>query len=72
MVIRHAEKPAESGPPYGVTVNGDKDSESLIVEGWQRAGGTCVLFRPVPTAMTTDLSIFCARSKTAAIGLPSG
>ncbi len=50
MVIRHAEKPytdPTSGQKYhGVTTQGEKDKESLIVEGWQRAGALVVLFDP--------------------------
>jgi len=46
MVIRHAEKPAKSGSPLGVSTDGNKDSESLIVDGWQRAGGLACFFAP--------------------------
>jgi hypothetical protein len=46
MVIRHAEKPADSGAPFGVTADGNQDTESLIVQGWQRAGGLATLFAP--------------------------
>jgi hypothetical protein len=46
MVIRHAEKPPDNPPPHGVTTEGDHDSESLIVQGWQRAGALVVFFAP--------------------------
>jgi hypothetical protein len=46
MVIRHAEKPADSGSPFGVTTAGEQDAESLIVQGWQRAGALATLFAP--------------------------
>lgn len=38
MIIRHAEKPADSGTPFGVDINSNLDAESLIPRGWQRAG----------------------------------
>jgi hypothetical protein len=44
MVVRHAEKP-ESGF-LGVQLDGSEDEESLIVQGWQRAGALAVLFDP--------------------------
>lgn len=46
MVIRHAEKPTSSPPPYGVTVEGERDKESLSVRGWQRAGALASFFAP--------------------------
>ncbi|HSB10808.1 MAG TPA: hypothetical protein VLM38_15070 [Blastocatellia bacterium] len=46
MLIRHAEKPPSNPPPHGVNINGDHDKESLIVQGWQRAGALVVLFAP--------------------------
>jgi hypothetical protein len=46
MVIRHAEKPADPPPPAGVTADGAQDPESLIVDGWQRAGALACLFAP--------------------------
>jgi hypothetical protein len=46
MIVRHAEKPAASGAPYGVATDGAQDAESLIVAGWQRAGALAVLFAP--------------------------
>jgi hypothetical protein len=46
MLIRHAEKPPASGPPFGITANGQQDPESLTVQGWQRAGALVELFDP--------------------------
>ncbi|HYN86458.1 MAG TPA: hypothetical protein VER32_14505 [Pyrinomonadaceae bacterium] len=46
MVVRHAEKPAADPPPHGVTFDGERESESLTVRGWQRAGALCSLFAP--------------------------
>jgi hypothetical protein len=46
MLIRHAEKPAPSGPPFGITASGKQDPRSLIVLGWQRAGALVELFDP--------------------------
>jgi hypothetical protein len=51
MVIRHAEKPDNSGSPYGVTVKGEKDSESLIIQGWQRSGALACFFAPTHGAL---------------------
>jgi hypothetical protein len=44
MLIRHAEKPAKDGTPYGVTEKGKRSSESMEVRGWQRAGALTTLF----------------------------
>jgi len=38
MVIRHAEKPTSHPPPYGITLEGVREKESMTVRGWQRAG----------------------------------
>lgn len=46
MLIRHAEKPPDSGKPHGVLFDGDMDGESLTVRGWQRAGALVQLFAP--------------------------
>jgi hypothetical protein len=46
MLIRHAEKPAKDGPPYGVSEKGKRSSESMEVRGWQRAGALTTLFAP--------------------------
>ena len=46
MVMRHAEKPAKDGAPYGVTLEGERNKESLQPRGWQRAGALANLFTP--------------------------
>lgn len=46
MLIRHAEKPPSNPPPHGVNIKGDHDKESLIVQGWQRAGALTRYFAP--------------------------
>jgi hypothetical protein len=61
MVIRHAEKPTGSGAPYGVTADGTKDSHSLTIQGWSRAGALAGLFDPrdssgTPVPLRTGLS----------------
>ena len=50
MIVRHAEKPAGSGTPKGVTADGLPDPESLTPRGWQRAGALVGLFVPDPSA----------------------
>ena len=47
MVMRHAEKPATDLTPYGVTLQGERDKESLAVRGWQRAGALANFFAPM-------------------------
>jgi hypothetical protein len=44
LIIRHAEKPEESWPGPGLTVNGVPDDKSLVIRGWQRAGSWSALF----------------------------
>lgn len=46
MIIRHAEKPLENPPTSGVEINGTQNQDSLIVQGWQRAGALVTLFAP--------------------------
>lgn len=46
MLIRHGEKPADDPPNYGVTPEGVRESESLTVRGWQRAGALAAFFAP--------------------------
>jgi hypothetical protein len=45
-VIRHGEKPPESGPPFGVDVDGERNPNSLSPRGWQRSGALTALFSP--------------------------
>jgi broad specificity phosphatase PhoE len=47
MLIRHAEKPAKDGAPYGVTRKGEQSKESLEIRGWQRAGALANLLTPL-------------------------
>lgn len=46
MLLRHAEKPAKDGAPFGVTRKGLRSKEALTVRGWQRAGALANLFAP--------------------------
>jgi len=46
MIVRHAEKPAKDGAPHGVTLEGERNKESLQPRGWQRAGALANLFAP--------------------------
>jgi hypothetical protein len=46
MLIRHAEKPPDSPPPHGVSLDGHHEKDSLTVQGWQRAGALACLFAP--------------------------
>ena len=46
MVMRHAEKPATDFTPYGVTLEGKREKESLTARGWQRAGALANFFAP--------------------------
>ena len=46
MLIRHAERPAKVGSPYGMTPDGHRDVNSLSTVGWQRSGALIGLFAP--------------------------
>jgi hypothetical protein len=57
LIIRHGEKPPDSdghpasahhpaGPPFGVEIDGTQNADSLIPQGWQRAGGLATFFAP--------------------------
>jgi hypothetical protein len=69
MIIRHAEKPPDSDGPFGVTPEGDQDAESLIIQGWQRAGALACFFAPAHGPLqSADLAtpgfLFAAESKS--------
>ena len=59
LIIRHAEKPDESWPGPGLTLDGSVDKKSLVIRGWERAGSWSALFAagcagddfPQPTAI---------------------
>jgi hypothetical protein len=57
MIIRHAEKPPNKPPPFGITVDGQEDNDSLIVRGWQRAGALVNFFAPQQGAQFHNPSI---------------
>src|SRR5882724_1485540 len=46
LVIRHAEKPPPHPPPYGITLEGAREKDSLTARGWQRAGALASFFAP--------------------------
>lgn len=56
MVIRHAEKPPAQPPPYGITLEGTREKESLTARGWQRAGALARFFSPTDGPLD-DLSL---------------
>lgn len=56
MFVRHAEKPADSGPPLGVDQHGQHDQHSLSVRGWTRAGALAALFQHVPATTHPGLT----------------
>jgi hypothetical protein len=60
MLIRHAEKPPETGPPpAGVHEDGVQHEHSLIVRGWQRAGALAPFFAmPWDPAIATPTELY--------------
>lgn len=72
MIIRHAEKPA--GSTKGVLPSGDSDSDSLVVQGWTRAGALDRLFAPSggapPATLATPSAIYAADPKSDASKRP--
>jgi hypothetical protein len=63
MAIRHAEKPF--GNFHGVTAKGEKDAESLIVMGWQRAGALARFFAVPPSPLSVPQFLFAAGAEKA-------
>ncbi|AHH95835.1 hypothetical protein GCM10010174_24470 [Kutzneria viridogrisea] len=55
MLIRHGEKPADSGAPYGIDADGNTDDASLTTRGWSRAGALAALFAPAGTPIKSGL-----------------
>ena len=50
MIIRHAEKPTSD--TTGVALDGKQDADSLIPQGWQRAGALVPFFVQMQTTQT--------------------
>jgi hypothetical protein len=63
MLIRHAEKPPDAGPPpYGIDANGEHDKHSLTARGWQRAGALVPFFREAwMRAIETPDAVYAAK-----------
>src|ERR1700722_12884363 len=69
MIIPHGEKPPASEEPFGVTAEGDRDAESLIIQGWQRAGALACFFAPTHgplqnAALATPQFLLASESKS--------
>ena len=63
-IIRHGEKPPDDDPSalaagseqiFGVDVDGNQNPDSLIPQGWQRAGGLAQFFSPSDGVFATSL-----------------
>jgi hypothetical protein len=65
MLIRHAEKPDETGSVLGIDEAGRPDPNQLSVRGWQRAGALVRFFAPLgqehPKGMATPSAIFACK-----------
>src|SRR6478736_6815242 len=66
MLIRHAEKPVPGRAPFGVSVDGAPDPESLTPRGWQRAGALVGMFvgsatEGRPSRLPTPTHLFASR-----------
>jgi len=66
MLIRHAEKPDETGAVLGVDEDGRANPNQLSVRGWQRAGALVRLFappsgQPCPAGIETPSAIFACK-----------
>ena len=67
MFLRHAEKPADSGPPLGVDQHGQGDPHSLSAKGWTRAGGPCEPPWPPGSQAASASPIVVTRSRNVAV-----
>jgi hypothetical protein len=65
MLIRHAEKPAKDGAPFGVNRKGLRSKEALAVRGWQRAGALATLFAPVSASVSSYATVSVCVETTA-------
>ena len=65
MLIRHAEKPDETGSVLGIDEAGRPDPNQLSVRGWQRAGALVRFFAPLgqehPKGIATPSAIFACK-----------
>ena len=62
MIIRHAEKPLTPDVPYGVSIDGLPDKDSLTPRGWQRAGALAGFFSgECKGAPNTPTHLFASR-----------
>jgi hypothetical protein len=65
MLIRHAEKPDETGAVLGVDENGRANPHQLSVRGWQRAGALVRFFtlaaQSGPAGIETPSAIFACK-----------
>ena len=62
MIIRHAEKPV--GQINGIDASGHQDPNSLIPQGWQRAGALIPLFASSSGPLPTPAHIFAPNLQT--------
>jgi hypothetical protein len=75
MIIRHAEKPEKTPVKLdGVTPEGKKDKEDLIVLGWQRAGALARFFAPlapnvIADHLETPVTIFAAAANSQSMSM---
>ena len=60
ILIRHAEKPGGDWPGPGLTEEGIEDPESLVVRGWQRAGGLALLLSGSSGALSRPDRIYAS------------
>ncbi len=65
MLIRHAEKPGDPLPSFGVKENGARSQHSLAVQGWQRAGALTAFFAaPALAEITVPAYLYASSADT--------